>query len=243
MSEKRRNSTAGGEPSSKRSTMSNEEKKEMRNFQELIEGNNLFVEERMDTDPEYFKQLATGQQPRYLYIGCSDSRAPIEMICKQDPGNMFVHRNIANMVVGTDLNLLSVLEYSVAHLGVKHIIVCGHYGCGGVAAAMKPGSLGLLDHWLRNIRDVARLHADELDQLDEAARYKRLIELNVQEQCINVYKTSVVQESIRKRRLPLIHGCVFDLATGLFTKLDIDFKDEFSDMKHVYSLSEPSTLP
>lgn len=173
----------------------------------------------------------------YSYIGCSDSRVPANEIMGLDAGEVFVHRNIANVVPNTDLNVMSVIEYAVVHLHVKHIIVCGHYNCGGVQAAMSHTDMGLLNPWLRNIRDVYRLHEKELDVIEEpAARYKRLVELNVVEQARNVIKTAAVQQSFLKNGYPVVHGWVFDLKDGLLNDLEIDFEKTLASIKKIYDL-------
>lgn len=182
----------------------------------LILQNQAWAEEQQEKNPELFKELASGQHPKFLWIGCSDSRVPVNEITDTHSGDMFVHRNIANMVVHTDLNLLSVLQYAVQVLKVEHIIVCGHYGCGGVKAAFEHGNLGLLNKWLRNIKDVYRLHDPELNEIkNEEERINRFIELNVEEQVQNLAKTSIVQQAWAEGQKLLLHGWVFDIATGL----------------------------
>ncbi|CAG7950559.1 unnamed protein product [Penicillium salamii] len=172
------------------------------------------------------------------YIGCSDSRVPANEIMGLEAGEVFVHRNIANLVPNVDLNVMFVINYAVRHLQVKHIIVCGHYNCGGVKAALTPADLGLLNPWLRNIRDVYRLHEKELDEItDEGSRYNRLIELNVVESCRNIIKTAAVQQSYRDHQYPVVHGWVFDLREGLIKDLKIDFEGVLEDVKKIYSLS------
>ena len=174
------------------------------------------------------------------YIGCSDSRVPANQIMGLDPGEVFVHRNIANVVPNTDLNVMSVIEYAVVHLHVKHIIVCGHYNCGGIAAALSHTDMGLLNPWLRNIRDVYRLYEKELDAIGEEqgdeAKGKRLVELNVLEQAKNVIKTAAVQKSWMENRFPIVHGWVFDLRDGLLKDLKIDFEAELQGIKKIYDL-------
>jgi len=205
-------------------------------IQKIFENNKEWVAKKLDKDPSYFENLAKGQDPDYLYIGCSDSRVTAEDMLGATPGQVFVHRNIANMVVSIDLNAMSVINYAVDNLGVKHVIVCGHYGCGGVKAAMQPADLGILNPWLRNIRDVYRIHKDELDGIsDEDEKYNRLVELNVQEQCVNVIKTAVVQKAIRDRDIK-IHGWVFDIASGKIIDLKIDFKAILDDIMEIYKL-------
>ncbi|MCK5464313.1 MAG: carbonic anhydrase, partial [Bacteroidales bacterium] len=180
---------------------------------------------------------AKGQDPDFLYIGCSDSRVTAEDLMGLQPGEVFVHRNIANLISNTDLNVMSVINYAVAHLEVKHIVVCGHYYCGGVKAAMQSQDLGILNPWLRNIRDVYRLHKDELDALqEEDQRYMRLVELNVEEQCINVLKTAVVQKAYLNKGYPLLHGWVFDVKTGELIDLEFDFQQKLKDIQEIYNL-------
>lgn len=191
-------------------------------YKTLLEGNKLWVQEKLLKDPEYFEKLARGQRPQFLWIGCSDSRVPANEITRTNPGDIFVHRNIANMVVHSDMNMLSVLDYAVNILEVKHIIVCGHYGCGGVKAAMDNTQYGLVDNWLRFIKDVYQLHAKELDEItDPEARSNRFVELSVMEQVFNLTKTSIIQNSWRIRRDPKIHGWVYQLNTGLVKDLGI----------------------
>jgi carbonic anhydrase len=206
-------------------------------YRRIFANNRKWVASRLDIDPHYFEKLAQGQSPEVLYIGCSDSRITAEELMGAQPGEVFVHRNIANIVAPTDLNALSVIQYAVAHLGVKQIVVCGHHECGGVRAAMQPNDLGILNPWLRNVRDVYRMHLDELDEIrDEQARYRRLVELNVEEQCVNVIKTAIVQRSYLENGYPRVHGCVFDIRTGLLTDLKIDFKEKLARIRAVYDL-------
>lgn len=210
-------------------------------YEQLFENNRKWVAEKTATDANFFEKIASDQSPHYLYIGCSDSRVPANDITGLEPGELFVHRNIANMVIGTDLNVMSVINYAVRHLRVQHIIICGHYGCGGVKAAMTPVDLGLLNPWLRSIRDVYRLHHDELSAIsNEKQRYDRLIELNVLEQCTNVIKTAAVQKSYVKRGFPIVHGWVFDMKTGLLKDLNINFQKILKDIQEIYDLT---TLP
>ncbi|KAI1161533.1 carbonic anhydrase [Nemania serpens] len=205
----------------------------------LFDNNRAWAAEQKERDPEFFKKLSAGQSPEYLWIGCSDSRIPAEQITGLEPGEAFIHRNIANLVVNTDLNVMSVIEYAVCHLHVKHIIVCGHYGCGGVKAAMTPKDLGLLNPWLRNIRDVYRIHEKELDSIkDEEARYNRLVELSVTEQCRNVIKTAAVQQSYAKNKYPIVHGWVFGFEDGLLKDLKINHKEVLQSIQKIYNLTE-----
>lgn len=202
----------------------------------IFENNQAWIQSKLDLDPDYFKNLSDGQNPDILYIGCSDSRVTAEELMGVNPGEAFVHRNIANMVPNTDLNSMSVIEYAVKYLEVKHVVVCGHYYCGGVKAAMQPADLGVLNPWLRNIRDVFRIHHDELVAIeDDEERYKRLVELNVQEQCINVIKTSVVQQAARTRGIK-IHGWVFDIRTGNLVDLKINFEQILEHIMEIYRL-------
>ncbi|MBK7691769.1 MAG: carbonic anhydrase [Bacteroidetes bacterium] len=203
---------------------------------DIFENNKKWVAEKLHQDPQYFEKLSQGQHPEYLYIGCSDSRVTAEDLMGVLPGEVFIHRNIANMVISIDLNSMSVLNYAVRHLKVNHIIVCGHYECGGVKAAMQPADMGLLNPWLRNIRDVYRLHKDELNAIeDEHQRYNRLVELNVQEQCINLIKTAAVQTAYKERGL-LVHGWIFDIHTGRLIDLKIDFPRILQNIMEIYRL-------
>ena len=205
----------------------------------VFENNKAWAAEKKAKDPHFFEKLAAGQNPEYLWIGCSDSRIPAEQITGLEPGDAFVHRNIANLVCNTDLNAMSVINYAVEHLHVKHIVVCGHYGCGGVKAALTPKDLGILNPWLRNIRDVYRLHEKELDAIeDDQARYDRLVELNVYEQCRNVIKTASVQQSYAKNKYPIVHGWVFGFRDGLLKDLKIDFETVLKDIQKIYNLTE-----
>ena len=210
----------------------------MKNIAEIFANNKTWVAEKLNVDPNYFENLSKGQTPEYLYIGCSDSRVTAEDLMGLMPGEAFIHRNIANMVISIDLNVMSVLNYAVRHLKVNHVIVCGHYGCSGVKAAMTPQDFGLMNPWLRTIRDVYRLHQAELDAIkDEQKKYDRLIELNVQEQCINVIKMAVVQERYILDHYPIVHGLVFDLKTGKLIDLEIDFEKILKDIQKVYDLT------
>lgn len=210
----------------------------MTSYEQLFENNRQWVASMTAKDADFFARLAKTQTPEFLYIGCSDSRVPANEIMGLQPGEVFVHRNIANIVDGIDLNAISVINYAVDQLRVKHIIVCGHYNCGGVLAAMQPKDMGILNPWLRNIRDVYRLHQNELDGIqDEHARYNRLVELNVQEQCINVIKTAVVQKSYLKNQYPVVHGWVFDLETGVLNDLEINFSEILKDIQKIYNLT------
>jgi carbonic anhydrase len=202
----------------------------------VFENNKEWVKEKLKLDPSFFNDLGKGQSPELLYIGCSDSRVTAEELMGAEAGEVFVHRNIANMVPNTDLNVMSVIEYAVEHLKVNHIVVCGHYGCGGVKAAMQSADLGLLNPWLRNIRDVYRIHETELNLIkDENDRYNRLIELNVQEQCVNVIKTACVQKAYRDRGI-FVHGWVFDIHTGELIDLKLNFDKILENIRNIYQL-------
>lgn len=208
----------------------------MTNIEEIFRNNQKWVSEKLSADESYFENLSKGQSPSLLYIGCSDSRVSAEEMMGVHPGEVFVHRNIANMVNNIDLNVMSVITYAVRHLNVNHVVVCGHYYCGGVKAAMQPADLGIMNPWLRSIRDVYRLHKEELNSIkNEDERYNRLVELNVQEQCINVIKTAVVQEAHYRRNLT-VHGWVFDVKTGKLVDLKIDFPKVLSDIREIYDL-------
>jgi len=189
----------------------------MKSYDKLLLENKAWAQEKVEEDPDFFKRLASLQTPEFLWIGCSDSRVPANEITGTSPGEIFVHRNIANMVVHTDTNLFSVLDYAVTHLKVKHIIVCGHYGCGGVKAAMSNHDFNqILNMWLRNIKDVYRIHQAELDSIaDDDKKYDRLTELNVMEQVLHLAKTSVVQRAWKNRQAPDLHGWVYGLKDGI----------------------------
>ncbi|MDX5419210.1 MAG: carbonic anhydrase [Hymenobacteraceae bacterium] len=203
-------------------------------MEKIFENNRKWVADKLAEDSDYFKKLAMGQTPRYLYIGCSDSRIPVNEVTGTGPGEIFVHRNIAYMVVHTDMNLLSVLQYAVEVLKVKDIIICGHYGCGGVAAAASNSQYGLIDNWLRNIKDVIRLHDEELAAIeDEEQRLRRLVELNVIEQVINLSKTSIIQNAMASDNPPKLYGLVYDLSEGLLRDLKVDTKT-LERYEHIY---------
>lgn len=209
-----------------------------KSYETIFENNKKWIAGKLGEDPEFFNKLAEGQKPEYLYIGCSDSRATAEELMGLKPGEVFVHRNIANVVNTLDMNSTAVIEYAVRHLKVKHIIVCGHYGCGGVKAAMTPDDLGLLNPWLRLIRDVYRIYQKELDAIeDEQQRYNRLVELNVQEQCINIIKMASVQERYIVDDYPIVHGWVFNMKSGELIDLNIDFEEVLKDIQKVYDLT------
>ena len=207
-------------------------------IQKIFDNNLKWSKQKLDLSPSYFDDLSKGQKPEILYIGCSDSRVTAEEIMGLGPGEVFVHRNIGNMVPTADLSSMSVINYAVEHLKVSNIVVCGHYGCGGVDAAMQSEDFGVLNPWLRNIRDVYRIHQDELDSIsNECERQKRLVELNVLEQCINVIKTPEVQKAIRYETLT-VHGWVFDIETGKLIDLEIDTRTILKSIMKIYSLTK-----
>lgn len=192
----------------------------MKPYEQLLLENKAWAKEKIGEDPGFFKRLVDIQKPKFLWIGCSDSRVPPNEITQTQPGEIFIHRNVANLVIHTDLNLLSVLQYAVEVLQIEHIIVCGHYGCGGVKAALTNKSYGLINKWIRNIKDVYRYHQAEIDALgSEDERLNKLIELNVQEQVYNLAKTSIIQSSWKKFKTPHLHGWVYDLADGVIQPL------------------------
>ena len=206
------------------------------NIQDVFKNNEQWIADKLKSDKNYFENLAKGQSPELLYIGCSDSRVTAEDIMGLRPGEAFVHRNIANLVNNVDLNVMSVINYAVRHLKVNHVVVCGHYQCGGVKAAMQSADLGILNPWLRNIRDVYRLHRDELNAIaDMEERYDRLVELNVQEQCVNLLKTAAIQEAYKQRGL-IVHGWVFDIRSGKLIDLKINFEKILKDIMEIYHL-------
>ena len=215
----------------------------MVSYEQIFKNNKKWVAEMVKRDADFFEKLAKDQNPDYLYIGCSDSRVPANEIMGLEPGDVFVHRNIANLVNNTDLNVMSVINFAVKHLNVKHIIVCGHYNCGGVKAAMTPKDMGILNPWLRTIRDVYRMHAAELDAIkDEQQRYNRLVELNVREQATNVIKTAGVQKSYQQKGYPVVHGWVFDLHSGILIDLKINFKKILKEIQKIYDLTGIESL-
>ncbi len=208
-------------------------------YQQVFANNQKWIRENEASNKDFFYNLSKGQQPEFLYIGCSDSRVTPEQMAGVGPGDFFVHRNVANIVSNIDLNILSVIEYAVAYLRVKHIVVCGHYMCGGVKAAMSPADMGIMNPWLKHVRDVYRTHQQELEAIeDEKKQYDRLVELNVQEQAINVMNLSVVQKAVAERGGPEVHGWVFDIRTGKLIDLDINFKEEVSGFERLYHLDQ-----
>ena len=205
-------------------------------YKKILENNQKWVEEKLSLNPNFFSKLAQGQQPPLLWIGCSDSRVPANEIIGAEAGEVFVHRNIANMVIHTDMSMLSVLDYAVNALQVKHVIVCGHYGCGGVKAAMGNTSIGVIDNWIRHIKDVYRFHQEELDTItDENKRFNRFVELNVIEQVLDLSKTSIVQNAWKNGQELHLHGWVYGLNSGLVNDLGVNFSCD-KDLDAVYQL-------
>lgn len=205
-------------------------------YKQLIENNRNWVKQKLALDENFFKKLAKGQQPPLLWIGCSDSRVPANELIGAQPGEVFVHRNIANMIIHSDMSMLSVLDYAVNVLKVKHIIVCGHYGCGGVKAAMGNQHVGIIDNWIRHIKDVYRYHHQELDLItEETERFNRFVELNVVEQVYDLAKTSIVQSSWDNNQELSIHGWVYDVGSGLVKDLEVNFSNN-DDLGDVYQL-------
>lgn len=205
-------------------------------YKKILDNNKQWVEQSLALDPNYFEHLAQGQTPPLLWIGCSDSRVPANEIIGAKPGEVFVHRNIANMVVHSDMNMLSVLDYAVSVLKVKHVIVCGHYGCGGIKAAMGNQSIGLIDNWIRHIKDVYRLHHTYLDSIiNEEDRFNAFVELNVKEQVYDLAKTSIVQEAWKNGQDVTLHGWVYGLNSGYVTDLNVNISSE-KDLDLVYQL-------
>jgi len=188
----------------------------MQPYEKILSYNKAWAAKQISEDPDYFNRMAEIQEPEFLWIGCSDSRVPANLITGTKPGEIFVHRNVANLVIHTDLNLLTVLEYAVQYLKVKHVIVCGHYGCGGVKAAMTQHNFGIINKWIRSIKDVHRIHQEEVDKInDEESRLARMVELNVQEQVMNLAKTSIIQKAWKQRHYPHLHGWVYGIDNGL----------------------------
>lgn len=213
----------------------------MKTYLDLLENNKRWVAEKRKQDPDFFERLASGQHPEILWIGCSDSRVPANEITGTQPGDIFVHRNIANMVIHTDMNLLSVLDYAVNILKIKHIIVCGHYGCGGVQAAMTNKQFGLVDNWLRHIKDTYRVNSEELDSIaDEQSRLNRFIELNIIEQVYALAKISIIQNAWARGEYPMLHGWVYELRSGLINDLGVTL-DSRSVLPSIYKVTAPLT--
>jgi carbonic anhydrase len=205
-------------------------------YKKILDNNKKWVEDQLALNKDYFKDLAKGQQPPLLWIGCSDSRVPANEIIGAKPGDVFVHRNIANMVIHSDMNMLSVLDYAVNVLKVKHVIVCGHYGCGGVKAAMGNQSIGLIDNWIRHIKDVYRLHEHYLDTIkDEEERFNKFVEVNAQEQVFDLAKTSIVQNAWRNGQELTLHGWTYGLNSGYVTDLGVNMSSN-EDLDDVYQL-------
>ncbi len=205
--------------------------------EDILKNNQDWVKRKLDSDPDYFKKLSAKQSPEYLYIGCSDSRVSIEKLMGLQPGELFVHRNIGNVVVNADSNINAVIQYAVEHLHVKHIIVCGHYNCGGIQAAMHPADMGQLNCWLQSVRDVYHTHREELDAIDDnVERFDRLVELNVREQCLNVLKIDHVQRSWLNKQTPEVHGWIFDIRTGLLKDLDLNTRELFEEVEDIYNI-------
>jgi len=206
----------------------------MKKYEQLLLQNRAWVEQKLSEDKDFFNRLANVQKPDFLWIGCADSRVPANEITGTNPGEVFVHRNIANMVVHTDMNMLSVLDYAVNVLEVNHVIVCGHYGCGGIKAAMINKQIGLIDNWIRHIKDVYRMHQEELEAIEDMkVRQDRLTELNVIEQVYDLGKTSIIQNAWQKRGGPYVHGWVYDVSNGLIKDLKVSMHDD-SEMPDVY---------
>ena len=207
-----------------------------KSIKNLLENNKNWVASKLAIDPSYFEKLSNSQNPEYLWIGCSDSRVPANEIIGAEPGEVFVHRNIANMVVHSDMNMLSVLDYAVNALKVKHVIVCGHYGCGGVKAAMGNNSIGIIDNWIRHIKDVYRFHQQELDSIEnEKERFNKFVEINVKEQVMDLAKTSIVQNAWKNGQELSLHGWVYGLNDGYVTDLGVNFSCD-KDLDDVYQL-------
>lgn len=209
----------------------------MKQYDEIFRDNAAWVSAKLAHDPAYFEKLSRGQSPEILYIGCSDSRVTAEDLMGAEPGEVFIHRNVANLVVATDNNVNAVVQFAVEHLQVQHIVVCGHYECGGVKAAMQPSDLGQLNSWLQGLRDVYRIHRTELDAIaDTRERFDRLVELNVLEQCLNIIKIDHVQRAWYRTGYPKIHGWVFDVRTGRLVDLALNVEQEFASIRAIYDL-------
>jgi carbonic anhydrase len=215
----------------------------MNTYKKLFENNRKWVQGKLEEDPKFFEKLSMGQEPHFLWIGCSDSRVHASAITGTQPGEMFVHRNVANLVVNNDLNLLSVLQYAVEVLKVKHIIVCGHYGCGGVKAALGDQDLGLINTWLLNIKDVFRAHRKELDScVDEDSKFRRAVELNVEAQVYNLGKTSIIQKAWSNGATVYIHGWVYDLRDGIIKDLNVDVQKLFGEDEEIFKFKSESVI-
>ncbi|MCC6383683.1 MAG: carbonic anhydrase [Bacteroidia bacterium] len=208
----------------------------------IFENNEKWVQQKLDLDKNYFKRLSEGQSPEFLYIGCSDSRATAEELMGLTPGEVFVHRNIANQVISIDNNVNAVIQFAIDILKVKHIVVCGHYECGGIKAVLQRNDLGELNSWLSSLRDVYRFHQKELEAITQQERkYDRLVEINVLEQCLNLTKIDHVQHSWSTTGLPRIHGWVFNVRTGKLEDLNFDIEREFSLLRNIYELNQKKT--
>lgn len=207
-------------------------------YEQIFENNKKWVAEMLAVDKDYFVKLSGEQKPDYLYIGCSDSRVSANVIMGIQPGEVFVHRNVANLVINNDNNVNAVIQYAVQFLKIKHIIICGHYGCGGIKAALQPVDMGQLNAWMQSIRDIYRIHQKELDKLKDAKKkFERLVELNVIEQCINVVKIDHVQRSWYKTGFPKIHGWIYDLHNGILKDLNINISAHFSGIRSIYDIN------
>ncbi len=205
-------------------------------YKNLLDNNKKWVEQKLSQDPSFFQDLAKGQTPPLLWIGCSDSRVPANEITGTKAGEVFVHRNIANMVIHSDMNMLSVLDYAVNVLKVRHVIVCGHYGCGGIKAAMGNSSFGIIDNWIRHIKDIYRLNKEKLNEIEnEEDRFNKFVELNVKEQVLNLAKTSIVQGAWKNGQELFLHGWVYGLNSGYVTDLEVNFSCN-SDLHGIYQL-------
>lgn len=214
----------------------------IQSFEELFVRNKAWVSGKLEQNPEYFKKLSLGQKPPFLWIGCSDSRIPANEVTGTEPGEIFVHRNVANMVVHADISMLSTLDYAVNVLNIQHIIVCGHYGCGGVLAAMGNARVGVVDNWLLYIKDVYSKHQQELEAIsDMDQRGRRLVELNVQEQVKSLCKMGIVQNAWAQGKKLEVHGIVYDIATGILQDLGITYSDT-SELGRVFVFDEPETV-
>ncbi|MBN2669318.1 MAG: carbonic anhydrase [Bacteroidales bacterium] len=212
-------------------------------YDKIFDDNLKWVQDKTNKQKDFFSRHYEEQTPEYLYIGCSDSRVPANEITGLEMGDLFVHRNIANVVANNDINMMSVLQYAVDVLEVKHIVVCGHYGCGGLNAAMQPHSFGVLDNWLRNVRDVYRFHKLELDEYDNyEAKMDRLAEINVEEQCMNVIKNASIQESYIRKGIPHVHGWIYDMRNGILKDLKINFEGMLKKVQEIYNLEEDVKL-
>jgi carbonic anhydrase len=209
----------------------------LKNLKQIFRNNEKWIREKLSSDPEYFQKLSRGQNPHSLYIGCSDSRVTAEEVMGLRPGEVFVHRNVGNLVIATDDNVNSVVQYAVEYLKVKHIILCGHYECGGINAALHPHDMGQINSWLQTLRDVVRLHRSELNAIkNKQKRFDRLVELNVIEQFINILKIDHVQKSWFRTQAPHVHGWVFDVRTGRLKDLKLKMTDVLRDIKAIYDL-------